>query len=108
MEQKQTLTKEDEDELAKIQSQLDLIYLDLAKGAFICSRAKWLEEGEKKYKLFFLALEKRNLKRNTLSALNINGSSCTDPKKISDSVFPFIIIYITLHLICLIVKISLK
>ncbi len=88
LEQKQILTKEDEVELAKIQSQLDLIYLDLAKGAFIRSRAKWLEEGEKNTSYFF-ALEKRNLKRNTLSALNINGSSCTDPKKISDSVFSF-------------------
>ncbi len=45
-------------ELAQIQSQLDLIYLDLAKGAFIRSRAKWLEEGEKNTSNFF-ALEKR-------------------------------------------------
>ncbi len=45
LEQKQILTKEDEVELAKIQSQLDLIYLHLiylhlAKGVFIHSRAK--------------------------------------------------------------------
>ncbi len=88
MEQKQILTKEEEVELVKIQSQLDLIYLDLAKGAFIRSRAKWLEEGEQNTQKCF-ALEKINLKRNTLSALNINGSSCTDPKQISDSVFSF-------------------
>jgi len=88
LEQKKNLTKEDEVELAKIQSKLDLIYLELAKGAFIRSRAKWLEEGEKNTSYFF-ALEKRNLKRNTLSALDINGSSCTDPKLISDSVFSF-------------------
>ncbi len=89
LEQKQILTKEVE--LAKILSQLDLIYLDLAKGAFIRSRAKWLEEGEINTSYFF-ALEKRNLKRNTLSALNINGSSCTDPKKWADSriVFTFL------------------
>lgn len=88
LEQKHNLTKEEEAELVAIQSHLDLIYLDLAKGAFICSRAKWLEEGEKNTSYFF-ALEKRNVKRNALTALNINGNHCMDQKTISDFVYSF-------------------
>lgn len=67
--------------MTKIQSKLDLMYLDLAKGAFLRSRAKWLEEGEENTSYFF-ALEIRNFKRNPLPAININGSLFMDPKAI--------------------------
>ena len=79
---------EEELEIRKIQLQLDQMYLDLAKGAFIRSRAKWLEEGEKNTSYFF-ALEKRNFKRKSLSALNIDGVPSKDPKLISNFVTKF-------------------
>lgn len=46
-----------------IQSQLDQIYLDMAKGAFIKSRANWLEEGERNTNIFLL-LRKYILEEN--------------------------------------------
>ncbi len=69
----------------KIHFQINELYLDLAKGAFIRSRAKWLEEGERNSSYFF-ALEKRNGKRKSLSALNIDGAVCKDIVQISNFV----------------------
>ncbi len=65
----------------KIHFQINELYLDLAKGAFIRSRAKWLEEGERNSSYFF-ALEKRK----SLSALNIDGAVCKDIVQISNFV----------------------
>lgn len=75
-------------EVKEIQLKIDQIYIELAKGAFVRSRAKWLEEGETNPNYFF-ALEKRNGQRKSLNMLSINGSNCTDQKLISDSVFSF-------------------
>ena len=85
---KETTSSDDEIELRALQIQLDNIYLDIAKGAFIRSRAKWLEEGERNTSYFF-ALEKRNAKRKSLTALNIDGKVCQDPKVISNFVTNF-------------------
>lgn len=38
----------------ELQEQLDNIYEEKAEGAFIRSRYKWLEQGEKNTKYFFL------------------------------------------------------
>ncbi len=65
----------------KIHFQINELCLDLAKGAFIRSRAKWLEEGERNSSYFF-ALEKRK----SLSALNIDGAVCKDIVQISNFV----------------------
>ncbi len=65
----------------KIHFQINELYLDLAKGAFIRSRAKWLEDGERNSSYFF-ALEKRK----SLSALNIDGAVCKDIVQISNFV----------------------
>lgn len=64
------------------------LYLELAKGGFIRSRAKWLEEGEKNSSYFF-ALEKRNGKKKAITALNIDGVICKDPIQISKFVTEF-------------------
>lgn len=64
---KENIAPEEELELKAIQIQIHQIYTDLAKGAFIRSRAKWLEEGER-YSAYFFALEKRNSKWNSLTA----------------------------------------
>uniref|UniRef100_A0A8C6SMB2 Reverse transcriptase domain-containing protein n=1 Tax=Neogobius melanostomus TaxID=47308 RepID=A0A8C6SMB2_9GOBI len=75
-------------ELKEIQTKLDQFYLDLAKGAYIRSRAKWIEEGETNSSYFF-ALEKRNGKQKSLTALKVNDTITTDAKVISNHVFSF-------------------
>lgn len=42
----ESLTEEEKEELASSQTKLDELYCQKAKGAFIRSRSKWLEEGE--------------------------------------------------------------
>lgn len=49
-------------ELHQLQSKLDDLYTEKTKGAFICSRARWIEDAEKNSSYFF-NLEKHNLKR---------------------------------------------
>ena len=78
---KENITDEEKVEMKIISLQLDELYLDLAKGAFIRSRAKWLEEGEKNSSYFF-ALKKRNGQRKALTSLNINGTKSNDPMQI--------------------------
>jgi len=63
---KSTVSSEEEVELKESQLKIDQMYKDLAKGAFIRSRAKWLEEGETNSSYFF-ALEKRNGRRCAIS-----------------------------------------
>ncbi len=85
---KDNLSDEEIMELKTTQLELDKLYTDLAKGSFIRSRAKWTEEGEKNSSYFF-ALEKRNYKCKSLSALNINNTLCKDPVQISDVISSF-------------------
>ncbi len=85
---KENIMSDEELELKDIQLKLDQIYVDMAKGAFIRSRAKRLEEGERNTNYFF-AHEKRNIKRKSLSALNIDGAPSKDLKIISNFVTEF-------------------
>lgn len=64
------------------------MYLELAKGAFIRSRPKWLEEGERSTNYFF-ALEKRNFKRKALTTLHIDGVPSEDAQVISNFITSF-------------------
>ena len=66
--------------LMELQNDIDKLYTDAAEGAFIRSRAKWLENGEKNTSYFF-ALEKRNCKRNNISTLKIKNNVSTNPKE---------------------------
>lgn len=43
---KTTLNENDKEKLVELHSKLDEIYTKRAKGAYIRSRAKWIEEGE--------------------------------------------------------------
>ncbi len=61
--------------------QLDHIYEERARGAFVRSRRKWLEEGEKNTKYFF-NLEKRNAEMSSLVKLNIKGQISEEPDEI--------------------------
>lgn len=58
--------------LNNLQSQLDTFYLEKAKGAFVRSRAHWIEEGEKNSSYFF-NLEKQRQTKKKIQKLTING-----------------------------------
>lgn len=72
------LTEDEAEELAKRQSVLDQIYEEKAKGAFIRSRRKWLEQEKAGKKvltlLHLLYLEKRNVEMSSVDKLNINDN----------------------------------
>ena len=53
------------EEKRKCENELSKIYDDEAKGYFVRSRAKWIEEGEKSSK-YFLGLEKKRQNSNTI------------------------------------------
>lgn len=80
---KENLSEDEKVKLMQLQSEIDKLYVDAAKGAFIRSRARWLENGEKNTSYFF-ALEKRNFKRNNISSLQINNYISTNPKEIAE------------------------
>lgn len=80
---KSDITEEDTLEINRLNLELDEAYLDLAKGAYTRSRAKWLEEGERNSRYFF-ALEKRNGQR-----IDIDGVISEDQRVISDFVAKF-------------------
>lgn len=67
---KNSLSDTEKVNLMQLQKELDDLYINAAKGAYIRSRARWLENGEKNTSYFF-ALEKRNRKRNSMLALRI-------------------------------------
>lgn len=50
---KDNLTEDEKVRLDTLKSEIDQIYVDSAKGAFIRSTAKWLEKGEKNTSYFF-------------------------------------------------------
>ncbi len=52
--------------LSSLQEELNSLYLEKAKGAFVRSRAKWLEFGEKKSAYFF-NLEKTTWTKKVIS-----------------------------------------
>lgn len=65
-----------------LMTELDELYKRKAKGAFIRSRRKWIEEGEQNSHYFF-NLERINFVNNTISKLNINGIIIDDHIMIS-------------------------
>lgn len=71
-----------------LKCKLDELSSRRARGAFIRSRAKWIEDGERNT-AYFCGLEKRRQERNQISTLMINDVECTDPKTISDEVYKF-------------------
>ena len=80
---KGTLTEEEELKLSSLKEEVDQLYINMTKGAFIRSRAKWLEEGERNTSYFF-ALEKRNFKRNIITSLKIDNSINSNPSDIAN------------------------
>lgn len=70
-------------QLQALQTKLDKLYISKANGAFIRSRAKWIEEGEQNSS-YFIKLEKQRQSRNGLTRLSQNGTVVDNPKVISD------------------------
>ena len=66
-----------------LQNRLDGIYLEKAKGAFVRSKAKWIEQGEKNSSYFY-SLEKRRQTKICITKLNQNGNIIQDTKKITE------------------------
>uniref|UniRef100_A0A1A7XB67 Reverse transcriptase domain-containing protein n=2 Tax=Iconisemion striatum TaxID=60296 RepID=A0A1A7XB67_9TELE len=71
-----------------LKSKLDVLSSRKARGAFIRSRAKWIEEGERNT-AYFCSLEKRRQERNQIDTLMINDVECKDPKVIAEEVHKF-------------------
>lgn len=72
---------------AKIVSlQFDKLYIKKAMGAYIRSKAKWIEEGEKST-YYFCRLEKRRQRNNPVLSLIINGMECSDTTLIREKVY---------------------
>ncbi len=84
----QHLSNNDLLHLATLQNDLDNIYEEKASGAFVRSRRKWMEAGEKNTKYFFI-LEKRNREITSVNKLVINGPTNENPTDVSNFVSQF-------------------
>ena len=60
------------DKMKTINNKIDRWYTQKCKGAFIRSREKWLEKGERSTK-YFLQLEKRRGKKKEIDYVEMNG-----------------------------------
>ena len=81
-------SEEDKERINHFQSKLDEMYINKANGAYIRSRARWIEEGEKNT-AYFCKLEKRRQEYNSICSLVIDGEECTEPKRIANKVLHF-------------------
>lgn len=82
------ISEENQNMLYSLQEELNSLYLEKAKGAFVRSRAKWLEFGEKNSAYFF-NLEKQHGRKRTIDSLLIDGSLSSCKEQISQFVYTF-------------------
>lgn len=83
------LTKEKQDELEDLKSDLEKLRHEKMKGYVIRSRAQWIEEGEKPSK-FFCSLENKNFVNKTMYKLNTgNGKIIYDQFQILEEAKTF-------------------
>lgn len=85
---KNDLSVEEYATLSNLQLQLDNFYLNKAKGAFIRSRARWMEHGEKNSSYFF-NLEKLRQTNKKIDKLAINGIITDNQEMISKEIIQF-------------------
>jgi len=71
-----------------LESELDVLYTNKAKGAQIRSRAEWTEQGEKNSK-YFLGLENSRQKTNVINAVNMGGKEETSTTGIMKCISEF-------------------
>ncbi len=60
-----TLSEDEKTKLYLLNLEIDQLYIELAKGAYVRSRAKWFEQGERNTS-YFSSMEKRNYTRNSI------------------------------------------
>jgi len=72
----------------ELQSQLDELYSEKANGAYIRSRARWIEKGEKNSSCFF-GLEKQRQTKKKINNLEINEIIIEDHKEIQNEIWLF-------------------
>lgn len=93
------LNDDEKADLAKCQCELDDMYNNKAQGAFILSKTKWIEKGEKNTSYFF-NLEKRRQTRNSISSIYVNNTMSDDleviNKEICSSYSTFLIQFVAL------------
>lgn len=82
---KTDLTIDEQIQQNNIQAKFDNLYLEKAQGAFICSRARWIEEGEKNSSYFF-NLEKQRQTKEKIQKLSINGIFIEDDDQINEEI----------------------
>lgn len=85
---KQQTSEDDKVKLHNLKEDLNNFYAEKAKGAFIRSRVKWLEFGEKNSAYFFNLEKKRGISKKIFS-LNIEGNLVTDEVRVSNFVSNF-------------------
>lgn len=85
--QKEDPSVEEQIKLNNLQNQLDSLYLERAKGAFIRSRARWLEEGEKK--TYFFGLEKQRQTKKKINILLVNNLRNDSQEQINEEIEHF-------------------
>ncbi len=76
------MSEDEKSKLYLLNLEIDKLYIELAKGAYVRSRAKWFEEGERNTSYFF-SMEKRNYTRNSISSLKINERISSNPSDIA-------------------------
>jgi len=69
-------------EYSKLQSKLDDLYRSKAKGAYVRSRRKWLEEGEQNSAYFF-RLERSNAVNASIDRLRTDDGVLENPRQIA-------------------------
>lgn len=84
----QRIAAEEDAELRTLQTQLDDMYLERANGAFVRTRARWLEQGEKNTSYFF-GLEKQRKSKKRINKLKKNDIIIEDPNQIHQEIWKF-------------------
>jgi len=80
---KTNASEEELTELNSLQKKLDEIYLEKASGAFVRSRARWIEEGEKNT-TYFYGLEKSRQSKKRICKLTKNDTVIEDTSQIQE------------------------
>uniref|UniRef100_A0A3B4WDT5 exodeoxyribonuclease III n=1 Tax=Seriola lalandi dorsalis TaxID=1841481 RepID=A0A3B4WDT5_SERLL len=86
--EKTVLSIEEKAELRILQVQIDDMYREKANGAFIRSRARWLEQGEKNTS-YFHGLEKQRQSKRRINRLKKNEDIIDDQKQVKDEIWLF-------------------
>ncbi len=81
-----TLSEDEKSKLYLLNLEIDQLYIELAKGAYVRSRAKWFEEGERNISYFF-SMEK-NI-QETISSLKINERISSNLSDIASFAYSF-------------------